>query len=156
MRVLLIFVLSLTISVPVWSDPLDLGKSTTSMDAATRDNGLSYEVSCPEEASAAEACVTDKPTYLGWRTFHAHCFQCHGGSALGSTFAPNLLDRLNQHVDFERFEYVLNHGYSGRTGAMPSFEKNKQVLKNLSGIYLYLRARADDILPPGRPKPKAK
>ena len=58
--------------------------------------GNANQIECPKDATSAETCLVDKPTYIGWRTFHTHCFQCHGGSALGSTFAPSLLDRLDQ------------------------------------------------------------
>ncbi len=110
-----------------------------------------YAVECPEGATAAEACQVSKETYIGWRTFHAHCFQCHGGSALGSSFAPNLVDRFNQHVDYGRFSYVMEHGYTGQMGAMPAFAKNPAVSKDVDALYAYLRARADGELPPGRP-----
>jgi mono/diheme cytochrome c family protein len=113
-----------------------------------------YEVNCPASATVAENCEVGRATYVGWRAFHTHCFQCHGGSALGSTFAPNLLDRFNQHVDYGRFHYVLFHGYTGHVGAMPSFAKNIAVIKDLDALYAYLSARADCVLPAGRPKLK--
>ena len=156
MRFILTIFVSTLIFTQSWADPLDLAKATTTMEPGVRDHELVYEVECPAKATSATVCITGAPTYFGWRTYHADCFQCHGGSALGSSFAPSLIDRLNQHVDFERFEYVLHHGYTGRTGAMPSFEKSKRVMKHLPDIYLYLRARSDNVLPPGRPKRKPK
>ncbi len=117
--------------------------------------GPAYDVSCPDGATRAEDCEVGQSTYVGWRSFHAHCQQCHGGSALGSTFAPNLLERFNTRVDYARFQDVLHHGYTGNVGAMPSFEKNSAVLKDLEPIYQYLRARADGKLPPGRPLKKS-
>lgn len=119
--------------------------------AAPTVSSPAYQVECAPGTKAAEQCTVDAATYVGWRTFHTHCFQCHGGSALGSTFAPNLLDRVNQNVDLQRLSDVLEHGFTGRVGAMPAFAKNTQVLNARENIYLYLRARADGVLPPGRP-----
>jgi mono/diheme cytochrome c family protein len=116
--------------------------------------GQTYDVSCPAGAKQAEKCEVGKETYLGWRSYHTHCFQCHGGSAMGSTFAPNLLDRLNTVVDYERFKHVLNNGYTGKVGAMPSFAKNSAVLRDTDALYGYLRARAEGAIPAGRPVKK--
>jgi mono/diheme cytochrome c family protein len=135
-----------------WAAGDDLTKKTAGMDPAVRDAGLSYTVQCEPEAKAAEACSVDKDTYNGWRAFSAHCLQCHGGSAMGSTFAPNLMERFNDHVDHERFEYVLHNGFTGNMGAMPSFATNPAVLKAQDQLYRYLRSRADGVLPAGRPK----
>jgi len=138
-------------AMSVQADPLDLTKSTTTMDPAVRDNGLTYTVECEAGATAAEKCKVDGDTYVGWRSFSTHCLACHGGSGMGSTFAPSLQDRFNAHVDHERFDYVLHNGYTGKMGAMPSFASNTAVLKDVDKLYRYLRARADGALPPGRP-----
>lgn len=110
-----------------------------------------FDVSCPDGATQAEKCQVGKDTYVGWRSFHTHCFQCHGGNAQGSTFAPNLMERVKAHVDWPRFSYVLHHGYRGTMGAMPTFAKNNAVLKDKAPLYAYLLARTAGALPPGRP-----
>jgi len=111
-----------------------------------------YVVECPEGAASAKACKVDKNTYVGWRSYSTNCQVCHGGSGLGSTFAPNLMDRFNkQGVDYTRFKEVVTNGYTGQIGAMPAWEKNKGVMKDLDNLYRYLQARADDKLPKGRP-----
>jgi len=111
-----------------------------------------YVVECDEGAASAKACKVDKDTYVGWRTFATNCQVCHGGSGLGSTFAPNLMTRFNDEgVDYARFKYVITQGYTGQMGAMPAWEKNKAVMKNLDGLYQYLQARSDGKLPKGRP-----
>lgn len=111
-----------------------------------------YNVKCADGAASAKQCEVDKDTYVGWRTYATNCQVCHGGSGLGSTFAPNLMDRFNKEgVDYGRFKYVLTKGYTGNMGAMPAWEKNKAVMKNLDSLYGYLQARADGKLPKGRP-----
>ncbi len=112
-----------------------------------------YSVSCAANAASAGQCEVDNETYIGWRTYAATCQVCHGGGGLGSTFAPNLLTRMNQEgVDYARFLYVLEKGYTGTMGAMPAWESNNNVMKNRDNLYKYLRARADEKLPNGRPK----
>jgi mono/diheme cytochrome c family protein len=132
------------------------GPSTTDpkADPAVAGPAPVYDVSCPAGATQAEKCQVGKDTYVGWRSFATHCVQCHGGSAMGSTFAPNLAERLKTRVDWLRFHYVMHHGYTGKVGAMPSFAKNNAVLKDMGPIYSYLLARADNALPPGRPVKK--
>ena len=112
-----------------------------------------YAIDCPAGATDAKDCVAvDEATYLGWKTYKIECQQCHGGGGLGSTFAPNLLDRINkQGVDFGRFLYVMEHGYKGQMGAMPSMAKNARVQKAKAEVYTYLKARADGVIPNGRP-----
>lgn len=125
--------------------------SSASADAPA-DAPPAATVTCPEGAQAAEACTVDKDTYFGWRTYAANCQVCHGGSGLGSTFAPNLLDRLNSTVDHARFLHVLENGYTGQVGAMPAWKSKQDVMKNADNLYRYLHARAAGQLPAGRPE----
>lgn len=115
---------------------------------------LAYVVECADGAKAAEQCKVDKDTYVGWRTFAGQCQVCHGGSALGSTFAPNLLDRFHERVDHARFVDVVTNGFRGQVGAMPAWKGNPNVEPHIDAIYRYLKARADGVLPPGRPERK--
>lgn len=111
-----------------------------------------YTVECPAEAANASACSVDLTTYDGWKTYKVECQQCHGGGGLGSTFAPNLLVRFNEAgVDYGRFLYVIDHGYTGQMGVMPSLAKNPRVQMHKAALYAYLRARADGRMPIGRP-----
>lgn len=123
-------------------------------DELTAGAALAYAIECPAAATAAEQCQVDKDTYIGWRTFAGQCQVCHGGSALGSTFAPNLLDRFHQRVDYARFVEVVRNGYRGQVGAMPGWKGNPNVEPHIDAIYRYLKARADGALPPGRPARK--
>lgn len=131
--------------------PAAAGAEPPAATPADKAEPVAATVECPAGAKAAEACKVDKETYFGWRTYAANCQVCHGGSGLGSTFAPNLLDRLNQQVDHARFLVVVENGYTGQVGAMPAWKSNREVMKNVETLYRYLRARADGRLPAGRP-----
>ena len=128
--------------------------SSTNATPATATSDPTYEVQCAPGATAAEQCQVDKDTYIGWRTFAAQCQVCHGGSALGSTFAPSLLDRFHQRVDHARFVEVVTHGFRGQVGAMPAWKGNPNVMPHIDQLYRYLKARADGVLPAGRPARK--
>lgn len=116
-------------------------------------DGPEYNVKCADGATDAKQCEVDKETYVGWRSYATNCQVCHGGSGMGSTFAPNLQERFNKEgVDYGRFKYVIINGYTGQMGAMPAWNQNAGVMKDLDSLYSYLKARADETLPPGRPK----
>lgn len=110
-----------------------------------------YDVDCDQvDDDGNRVCVTDKGTYVGWRTFHSTCHVCHGQNAVGSSFAPSLL----HHIDKERFVDVVTNGFSGQIGVMPAWGKNPNVKDFIDELYAYQQARADGVLLPGRPKRK--
>ncbi len=96
------------------------------------------------------ACKVDKITYIGWRTYHSNCHVCHAQDAIGSTFAPSLVDKMKE-IDKERFMLVLNDGYTGQIGVMPGWKDNPNVNKRFEDLYAYLKARSDGVLGPGKP-----
>lgn len=110
-----------------------------------------YDVDCGQvDEDGNRICVTDKATYVGWRTFHANCHVCHGQNAVGSSFAPGLL----KPIDKARFVDVVTNGYSGQIGVMPAWGQNPNVKDFIDELYAYQQARADGVLKPGRPKRK--
>jgi len=118
------------------------------------DAAAPYSVECGQVNDAGEAfCYVDADTYIGWRTFHGFCHVCHAQDAVGSTFAPNLLDRMRES-DMTRDLFVdrLANGFTGQVGVMPPWKDNPNVSKRYNELFSYLRARADKALPPGRPK----
>lgn len=110
-----------------------------------------YDVDCNQvDEDGNPICVTDKATYVGWRTFHSTCHACHGQNAVGSTFAPSLL----KDIEKERFVDVVTNGYTGQIGVMPAWGQNPNVKDFIDELYAYQQARADGVLKPGRPKRK--
>ena len=105
----------------------------------------------PNPETGGKVCTVDRGTYLGWRAYHAFCHVCHAQDAVGSTFAPSLLDRLKR-IDKARFLESVNEGYTGQMGVMPGWKENPNVRKRYEELYAYLRARSDGALAGGRPK----
>lgn len=126
------------------------GTETTASSPDAADKAAPYTVAC-EDSGGKTVCKVDKKTYIGWRTYHAVCHVCHAQDAVGSTFAPSLVERLGV-IDEERFIDVVANGYTGQIGVMPGWKDNPNVNKKYNELYGYLKARADGALPPGRPK----
>ena len=100
----------------------------------------------PGKAATAPA-DTYREIYQGWKWWHVYCYRCHGVDALGTTTAPNLIDPTEKITRAE-FLRVVRIGVPKT--AMQAWNKlldDKQV----GQVYLYVRARADKVLPPGRP-----
>lgn len=93
-------------------------------------------------------------TFIGYRMYGANCLQCHGPDALGSSYAPSLVDSLKS-LSTQQVLGTIIGGKRDVTAAqdlvMPSFGENKNVMCYLNPIYTYLRARSDGAL--GRERP---
>lgn len=121
----------------------------TAVAAADTGQTPQYHVECDDSGSN---CRVNMETYIGWRMYRSQCAQCHGQDARGSSFAPSLLERLNQQVDYPRFVDVVTNGYRGQMGVMPAWKDNKSVMEHTPNLYMYLKARADGVLSSGRPE----
>ncbi len=132
------------------STPGFANDTQTASPPAADAGGTPYTVNC-EESGGKRVCKVDKGTYVGWRTYHAVCHACHAQDAVGSTFAPSLVERLKV-IDEARFMDVMDNGYTGQIGVMPGWKDNPNVNKKYDELYAYLKARSDGVLPPGRPK----
>jgi len=91
--------------------------------------------------------------YQGWKWWHVYCYRCHGEDAIGGVnpAAPDLRWALSASgANFPRDSFV-NTALNGRLAkGMPSWK----VLLDTSAIhelYLYVKARSDGWLKPGRP-----
>ncbi len=146
-----------TVQEPEEGDAVSEQKiADTSERVATADSGtggaMPYTVQCETDPeSGAKECYVDKGTFTGWRFYHAFCHVCHAQDGVGSTFAPSLVERL-QVIDRERFDDVLENGYTGQIGVMPGWKDNPNISKRYDELYAYLKARSDGVLPPGRPQ----
>jgi methanol metabolism-related c-type cytochrome len=107
--------------------------------------------------------TVDWYTYSGFRRYHSDCHVCHGPDGEGSTYAPALKDSLKS-ISYSDFAGVVASGRknvnSSSENVMPAFGTNPNVMCYLDDMFIYLRARANDAVPRGRPakhedKPKA-
>jgi mono/diheme cytochrome c family protein len=100
----------------------------------------------PTKAGAPPSEVyTD--VYQGWKWWHVYCYRCHGVDALGTATAPNLTD---SNEKFTRAEFLRVVRTGVPKTAMQAWNKLLDD-KQIGQLYVYVRARADKVLPPGRP-----
>ena len=90
---------------------------------------------------------TYKTVYDGWKWWHVYCYRCHGVDAVGTTNAPNLIDP-NRKLSPAAFNKIVLNGIPDK--GMQAWDKLLDK-KQVSEIQLYVRARTDKVLPPGRP-----
>jgi len=90
---------------------------------------------------------TYKDIYDGWKWWHVYCYRCHGVDAVGTPNAPNLTDP-NGKLTSVQFLKIVREGRADK--GMQAWDKLLDD-KQIGQIHLYVRARTDKVLPPGRP-----
>jgi mono/diheme cytochrome c family protein len=98
-------------------------------------------------AAPAPVSSTYRSVYNGWKWWHVYCYRCHGVNATGSPTAPNIADP-NLELSPSAFFTVVSKGIPDK--GMQAWDKLLD-RKQIGEIHLYVRARADKVLPPGRP-----
>ena len=128
------------------------GESQVPTPGGAPDETALFAVTCPQDAAAADACIVDRRTYVGWQVFHRTCAVCHAADAVGSSFAPNLLTRVRR-MDSREFAAAMDAGYAGEAEMAP-WGRNPEVRPYYLELWAYLSARAGAELPPGEPQPE--
>jgi len=94
-------------------------------------------------------------TYSGYRRYHSDCHVCHGPDGEGSSYAPALSQSLKT-MGYPDFASVIVNGRknvnTAQESVMPAFGTNRNVMCYLDDLFVYLRARANDAVPRGRPQ----
>jgi methanol metabolism-related c-type cytochrome len=121
---------------------------------AVRDEGGKYLDADGNPTYKIENGTVDWYTFSGYRRYHSDCHVCHGQDAMGSTYAPALVNSLKT-MDYATFLSIVAGGRKdvggGKENVMPAFGNNKNVYCYMDDLYVYLRARADGAAPRGRP-----
>jgi len=100
-----------------------------------------------EVALAQAASDTYKDVYDGWKWWHVYCYRCHGVNGIGATNAPNLIDP-NRRLSQAAFLKIVRDGIPDK--GMQAWDKLLDP-KQIGQIHMYVLARTDNVLPPGRP-----
>jgi methanol metabolism-related c-type cytochrome len=99
--------------------------------------------------------TVDWYTYSGYRRYHSECHVCHGPDGEGSSYAPALSGSLKT-MGYPDYATVVVNGRknvsTAQESVMPAFGTNLNVMCYLEDIFVYLRARANDAVPRGRPQ----
>ena len=93
-------------------------------------------------------------TFSGYRRYGANCLVCHGPDAMGSSYAPALIDSLKV-LTYPQFLQTVAAGKKDVSNSsnlvMPSFGDNKNVQCYINDIYTYIRARSLGLMDRERP-----
>lgn len=121
---------------------------------AVKNEGGKYLDADGNPTFKIENGTVDWYTFSGYRRYHSDCHVCHGQDAMGSSFAPALVNSLKT-IDYPTFLSIVAAGRknvgAGKENVMPAFGDNKNVYCYLDDLYVYLRARAVGAAPRGRP-----
>ncbi|WP_244404224.1 c-type cytochrome [Fulvimarina pelagi] len=95
-------------------------------------------------------------TWRGYKKYGANCLQCHGPDGMGSSFAPNLAESV-QNLSYYDFAGIIvsgqqNQWSSSGNSIMPAWGEDPNVMCSLDAIYVYLRGRTDGVVGRGEPK----
>jgi methanol metabolism-related c-type cytochrome len=121
---------------------------------ASSDNGKYLDKDGNPTYKISPDGTVDWYTFSGFRRYHSDCHVCHGPNGEGSSYAPALANSLKT-LSYSDFNNIVtngrNHVDAANDKVMPSFASNVNVMCYLDDIYVYLRARANDAIPGGRP-----
>jgi len=110
--------------------------------------GLAADFAAAQSAATpAKTQEVYQSVYNGWKTWHVYCYRCHGTNASGTTLAPNLTEP-QEKMPLLAFKTVVKTGSAD--GQMQAWDKLLDD-KQIAQLFDYVRARADKVLPPGRP-----
>ena len=110
--------------------------------------GLAADLAAGQSAATSgKGQEVYQSVYNGWKTWHVYCYRCHGTNASGTTLAPNLTDP-QEKMPLVAFKTVVKTGSAD--GQMQAWDKLLDD-KQIGQLFDYVRARADKVLPPGRP-----
>jgi methanol metabolism-related c-type cytochrome len=123
--------------------------------AVKNDGGRYYDKQGNPTYKVQADGTVDWATYSGFRRYHSDCHVCHGPDGEGSSYAPALSNSLRS-IDYGAFANAVVNGRQNVNAAqgsvMPAFGTNRNVMCYLEDIFIYLRARANDAVPRGRPQ----
>ena len=127
-----------------------LDRNREQIDRILADYGVpNLQTKVQSQAAPAEQKSPDvyQAVYNGWKWWHVYCFRCHGTNAIATTLAPDLIDP-NEKLTLKDFLQVVQNGSAN--GKMQAWSKLLDE-QQITQLYTYVRARADKVLPPGRP-----
>jgi hypothetical protein len=94
----------------------------------------------------------DNETYQGWKQFELNCSRCHGEYAVGTSFAPALVESLKEGGTIPTKQAFITTVCAGRPDkGMPSWCALGLEMATIERIYLYVKGRADGHISAGRP-----
>jgi methanol metabolism-related c-type cytochrome len=136
----------------------DPGK-TEAREGVVQGEAAEADVAWEDQPYSVVDGKVDLATYNGYRRYHSSCHVCHGPDALGSSYAPALLDsipKIGYEGYLEAVIYGIKNVNQAEQSVMPAFGEVEDVVNYVDDIYAYLKARADGAVDRGRPERQPK
>jgi methanol metabolism-related c-type cytochrome len=149
-------VLAVMLTAGPWAVGAGIARAEAPGDAAAvkQEDGKFFDKQGNATYKVQGDGTVDWYTYSGFRRYHSECHVCHGPDGEGSSYAPALSASLRA-LDYGAFANAVINGRknvsTAQESVMPAFGTNRNVMCYLEDIYVYLRARANDAVPRGRP-----
>jgi methanol metabolism-related c-type cytochrome len=135
-----------------------LALQAAAQTAKTEKNGKWETADGTPTYNIAPDGTVDWYTYSGYRRYHSECHVCHGPDGEGSTYAPAMTQSMKT-MSYPDFMLIVASGRQNVGAAtqnvMPALGDNPNVMCYIDDIYVYLKARADGVLPRARPAKRA-
>ena len=123
--------------------------------AVKQQDGMWVDANGNPTYKIAKNGTVDWYTYIGFVRYGANCLQCHGPDALGSSYAPSLVDALKSET-YQQFYATVAGGKKDVSASsdlvMPALGTDRNVMCFINEIYVYLRARSTGAMGRGRPE----
>lgn len=103
--------------------------------------------------TAPDSLLVSDSVYQGWKWFAVYCFRCHGEDAMNPILpnAPDLRWAVSPTgANFPRDSFVYTALNGRPEKGMPTW-KTLLDTAAINELYLYVKARSDGWLKPGRP-----
>src|SRR5258708_168649 len=134
---------------------LALADATGDPAAVKNEDGKYYDKNGNPTYKVQPDGTVDWFTYSGFRRYHSDCHVCHGPDGEGSSYGPALSNSLRT-MNYSDYAGVVVNGRknvnTAQESVMPGFGTNRNVMCYLEDIFVYLRARANNAVPRGRPQ----
>jgi methanol metabolism-related c-type cytochrome len=128
---------------------------TESREKVVEEQQAETEVDWEEKPYEVVDGKVDFGTYNGYRRYHSFCHVCHGPDALGSSYAPALIESIPE-IGYQGYLEAVIYGVENvsqsQQSVMPAFGEVADVVNYIDDIYAYLKARADGAIGRGRPE----
>jgi methanol metabolism-related c-type cytochrome len=149
----------LVVAVMLAAGVLDIGSAFADGSgdpaAVKNEDGKYYDKEGNPTYKVQPDGTADWFTYSGYRRYHADCHVCHGPDGEGSSYGPALSNSLKT-MSYSDYSTVVVNGRknvnTAQENVMPAFGINRNVMCYFEDIFIYLRARANDAVPRGRPQ----
>ena len=116
----------------------------------TAGTGAAQEIR--DQYHTAPRDTVSPQVYSGWKQFEINCSRCHGEFAVGTSFAPALIQSVKPDGGVPTKEAFIQTVCAGRPEkGMPAWCAVGLEFDKIENMYLYIKGRSEGKIGTGRP-----